>query len=83
MEEKWISLNEFMRRNNIGQAEALRLLNSGKIEYQKSESGRYRIKVGRKRKRQRKGNTNKRKCRAKSSNKQFKSNFKGGELDGY
>ena len=37
MEEKWISLNEFMRRNNIGYDEALRLLNSGKIEYEKSE----------------------------------------------
>ena len=46
MEEKWISLNEFMRRNNIGYEEAIRLLNSGKIEYQKSEGGRYRIKVG-------------------------------------
>ena len=77
MEEKWISLNEFMRRNNIGHDEALRLLNSGKghdealrllnsgkIEYEKSESGRYRIKVGRQCKRQRKRNTNKRKCRA-------------------
>ena len=37
MEEKWITLNEFMRRNNIGHDEALRLLNSGKIEYEKSE----------------------------------------------
>lgn len=46
MEEKWITLNEFMRRNNIGHDEAIRLLNSGKIEYQKSEGGRYRIKVG-------------------------------------
>ena len=51
MEEKWISLNEFMRRNNIGYDEALILLASGKIEYQKNESGRYRIKVGRKCKR--------------------------------
>ena len=63
MEEKWISLNEFMRRNNMGYEEAIRLLNSGKIEYQKSEGGRYRIKVGRKCKRQRKRNANKRKCR--------------------
>ena len=46
MEEKWISLNEFMRRNNMGYEEAIRLLDSGKIEYQKSEGGRYRIKVG-------------------------------------
>lgn len=37
MEEKWISLNEFMRRNNIGYEETLRLLNTGKIEYQKSD----------------------------------------------
>lgn len=46
MEEKWISLNEFMRRNQMGYDEAIRLINSGKIEYQKSEGGRYRIKVG-------------------------------------
>ena len=58
MEEKWISLNEFMRRNNMGYEEAIRLLNSGKIEYQKSEGGRYRIKVGRQCKRQRKRNIN-------------------------
>ena len=51
MEEKWISLNEFMRRNQMGYDEAIRLINSGKLEYQKSESGRYRIKVGRKCKR--------------------------------
>lgn len=67
MEEKWISLNEFMRRNNMGYEEAIRLLNSGKIEYQKSEGRRYRIKVGRKYKRQRKRDTNKGKCRTKSS----------------
>ena len=58
MEEKWISLNEFMRRNNIGHDEAIRLINSGKFEYQKSKGGRYRIKVGRQCKRQRKRNTN-------------------------
>lgn len=63
MEEKWISLNEFMRRNNIGYDVAMQMINSGKLEYQKSEGGRYRIKVGRKCKRQRKRNTNKRKCR--------------------
>lgn len=51
MEEKWISLNEFMRRNQMGYDEAIRLINSGKLEYQKSEGGRYRIKVGRKCKR--------------------------------
>lgn len=64
MEEKWISLNEFMRRNNIGYELAIQMINSGKLEYQKSEGGRYRIKVGRKRKRQRKRNTYKRECRA-------------------
>ena len=48
MEEKWISLSEFRRRNNMGYDEAIRLINSGKLEYQKSEGGRYRIKVGRK-----------------------------------
>ena len=47
MEEKWISLREFMRRNNIGYDVAMQMINSGKLEYQKSEGGRYRIKVGR------------------------------------
>lgn len=64
MDEKWISLSEFRRRNNMGYDEAIRLINSGKLEYQRSEGGRYRIKVGRQCKRQGKGNTNKRKCRA-------------------
>ena len=63
MEEKWISLSEFMRRNNIGYDEAIRLINSGKLEYQRSEGGRYRIKVGRQCERQRKRNAYKRKCR--------------------
>lgn len=63
MEEKWISLNEFMRRNNIGYEVAIQMINSGKLEYQKSEGGRYRIKVGRQCDRQRKRNTYKRKCR--------------------
>ena len=67
MEEKWISLNEFMRRNNIGHDEAIRLLNSGKLEYQKSESGRYRIKIGRQCKRYRKRNAYTRKRKAKSN----------------
>lgn len=67
MEEKWISLNEFMRRNNIGHDEAIRLINSGKFEYQKSEGGRYRIKVGRQCKRQGKRNTYTRKRKAKSN----------------
>lgn len=67
MEEKWISLREFMRRNNIGYDEAIRLISSGKLEYQKSESGRYRIKVGRQCKRQGKRNTYTRKCKTKSN----------------
>lgn len=37
MEEKWISLNEFMRRNNMGYDKAIQMINSGKIEYQKTE----------------------------------------------
>ena len=64
MEEKWISLNEFMRRNNIGYDVAMQMINSGKLEYQKSEGGRYRIKVGRQRKRYRKRNAYKGSCRA-------------------
>lgn len=45
MEQEWISLNEFMRRNHIGYEVALRLINSGKIEYEKQENGNYKIKV--------------------------------------
>lgn len=63
MEEKWISLNEFMRRNNIGYDVAMQMINSGKLEYQKSEGGRYRIKVGRQCKRYRKRNAYKGSCR--------------------
>ena len=47
MERQWISLNEFMRRNHLGYEMAIRLINSGKVEYQKSESGQYKIKVSR------------------------------------
>lgn len=45
MEQEWISLNEFMRRNHIGYEVAIRLINSGKVEYQKSNTGQYKIKV--------------------------------------
>lgn len=45
MEQEWISLNEFMRRNHIGYEVALRLINSGKVEYEKTEGGSYKIKV--------------------------------------
>ena len=44
MEQEWISLNEFMRRNHIGYDSALRLINSGKVEYQKLGT-QYKIKV--------------------------------------
>ena len=45
MDQEWISLNEFMRRNKMGYDSAIRLINSGKLEYQKSETGQYKIKV--------------------------------------
>ena len=45
MEEKWISLNEFMRRNNVGYNMALRMIDNGDIEGKKI-GGRYKIKVG-------------------------------------
>lgn len=45
MEKNWISLKEFMRRNNMGYDAAIRLINSGKVEYQKINS-QYKIKVG-------------------------------------
>ena len=44
MDQEWISLNEFMRRNHIGYETALQLINSGKVEYQKLGS-QYKIKV--------------------------------------
>ena len=44
MEQEWVSLNEYMRRNHIGYETALKLMNSGKVEYQKI-GGQYKIKV--------------------------------------
>jgi len=44
MEQEWISLNEFMRRNHVGYETALKLINSGKVEYQKL-NGQYKIKI--------------------------------------
>ena len=44
MEQEWISLNEFMRRNHIGYETAIKLINSGKVEYEKLD-GQYKIKV--------------------------------------
>lgn len=45
MEQEWISLNEFMRRNHIGYEVATQLINSGKLEYKKTAGGSYKIKV--------------------------------------
>ncbi len=44
MEPEWISLNEFMRRNQIGYETAKKLIHCGKIEYEKLGS-QYKIKV--------------------------------------
>lgn len=44
MEQEWISLNEFMRRNHIGYETAIKLINSGKVEYEKLNE-QYKIKV--------------------------------------
>lgn len=44
MEQEWISLNEFMRRNHVGYETALKLVNSGKVEYQRLNE-QYKIKV--------------------------------------
>lgn len=45
MEQEWISLNEFMRRNHMGYETAIRLINSGKVEYDKTGKNQYKIKV--------------------------------------
>lgn len=45
MEQEWISLNEFMRRNHLGYETAIRLINSGKLEYEKTGRNKYKIKV--------------------------------------
>ena len=44
MEQEWVSLNEYMRKNHIGYETALKLMRSGKVEYQKI-GGQYKIKV--------------------------------------
>ena len=44
MEQEWISLNEFMRRNKIGYPVAKKLMHEGKVEYQKIGK-QYKIKV--------------------------------------
>lgn len=45
MEPEWISLNEFMRRNKMGYEAAIRLIQNGKVEYDKKDNGQYKIKV--------------------------------------
>lgn len=45
-DEEWISLQEFMRRKKIGKEVAFQLLASGKYEYEKTEGGHYKIKIG-------------------------------------
>ena len=49
MEQEWISLNEFMRRNKIGYETAKKLISSGQIEYQKLGT-QYKVKVSKDRK---------------------------------
>ena len=44
MEQEWISLNEFMRRNHIRYSTALKLINTEKVEYQKLD-GQYKIRI--------------------------------------
>lgn len=44
MEQEWVSLSEYMRRNHIGYETALKLIHNGKVEYQKI-GGQYKIKV--------------------------------------
>lgn len=50
MEQEWISLNEFMRRNHMGYETAIRLINSGKVEYEKTGKNQYKIKVSKNKK---------------------------------
>lgn len=45
MEQEWISLNNFMKRNHMGYEAAIRLINSGKVEYEKTDKNKYKIKV--------------------------------------
>lgn len=45
MEQEWISLNEFKRRNNVGYETVLKMMHEGQIEGKKI-GGRYKIRVG-------------------------------------
>ncbi len=44
MEQEWISLNEFMRRNKMGYSTAKKMMSEGRLEYQKI-GVQYKIKV--------------------------------------
>ena len=44
MEKEWVSLNQFMKMNNIGYETAMRLISGGKVEYQKLGK-QYKIKI--------------------------------------
>lgn len=44
MDQEWISLNEFMRRNKMGHSAAKKLMYEGKVEYQKIGK-QYKIKI--------------------------------------
>ena len=44
--EEYISVNEYMRRFKIGHKNVLNLIATNQVEYQITETGRYRIKVG-------------------------------------
>lgn len=44
--EEYITINEYMRRFKIGHKNVLNLIATKQVEYQITESGRYRIKVG-------------------------------------
>lgn len=44
MEKEWVSLNRFMKMNKIGYDTAMKLISSGKVEYQKLGK-QYKIKI--------------------------------------
>lgn len=44
--EKWISLNQYMKKFNIGHDATLNLIANKEIEARKTAGGQYRIKIG-------------------------------------
>lgn len=47
--ERWVSLNQFMKMRNIGYETALDMIAKNEVEYHKTENGkniRYKIKIG-------------------------------------